>query len=227
MANLMYILTAERNRCENDKQKIYDEYKILIDEMLSKALDLYKDILDLKSSSNKMQIKLRKYNSFIEQILCEFQYFINYTFESTPSQCEYLLNLHQFVRHHVQKDMSSLPNVTSKFSEESIHKLAPSILKLTERRDKEWLLPPRFQTQMNTSNGDNKKYAIKALDEDSPLPSQQTLSSKTELTHLLYNKYVYVREDFRNRKAKNLEQNEHSIWYVINIFIHINIVYVC
>ncbi|XP_044729595.1 protein MLP1-like [Chrysoperla carnea] len=133
MANLMYILTAERNRCENEKQKIYNEYKILIDEMISKALDLYKDILDLKSSSNKI-------------------------------------------------------------------------------KDKEWLLPPRFQTKMDTFNGDENKYAIKTLDEDSPLPSQQTLSSKTELNHLLYNKYVYVREDFRNRKAINLERNEYGLW---------------
>ncbi|XP_044743553.1 origin recognition complex subunit 1-like isoform X3 [Chrysoperla carnea] len=65
---------------------------------------------------------------------------------------------------------------------------------------------------MNTSNGDDNKYAIKTLDEDSPLPSQQTLSSKTELSHLLYNKYVYVREDFRNRKSNDLPSNEDNLW---------------
>ncbi|KAK5644668.1 hypothetical protein RI129_005968 [Pyrocoelia pectoralis] len=175
IANIMYILCAERHKCRTERMIIEDNYQTEIEHLHSVISNKEERYAELLMIEEKKAIQLDQRDEYLKEILRQFQKFINFALRSSPTQAEFLLDVEKLATFQLASEGS--------FKAKEKCDDIPSTV-ITWKSDGE-----------NTETNEENVTISETQKEIIPHVNEQLVKS-SDLPILHYNKHVYIREGF-------------------------------
>ncbi|KAF5307933.1 hypothetical protein FQR65_LT06500 [Abscondita terminalis] len=189
IANIMYILCAERQKCREETKITEHSYQKRIEHLQDVVADKDVEIVRLNKEMDEKLKELDKREQCLKELLCQYQKFIYFALRSCPTQAEFLLDPEKLLLFELTH---YFPQIISKHGKKLCKEILPwkTESKSNESLDKESIVAKDYH---------------KCYNEIDPPISETSRKSNEYLPALHYNKHMYVREEFRNMMSCGLE----------------------
>ncbi|KAB0794292.1 hypothetical protein PPYR_11131 [Photinus pyralis] len=187
IANIMYILCAERQKCQTERMAIEDKYQTEIGYLQSVITNQDEAYTELMKDREKKADQLTQREECLKEILRQFQKFINFALRSPPTQAEFLLDVEKLSLFALEG------NVTDKDGYKESD---------TWKSDGE-------RSENSPSTEVNGEFTSEACETNgSVIPHEEKPKPVESLPTLHYNKHTYIREGFEDVAACEIQNGE-------------------
>ncbi|KAK4876241.1 hypothetical protein RN001_012663 [Aquatica leii] len=190
IANIMYILCAERRKCRSERKHMEDSYQKRIENLQNALVDRDIDIIKLKADTDEKVKEIQMREECLREILCQYQKFINFALRSCPTQAEFLLDVEKLMLFELTQNVARTKSKHGK-------QLGKDVIPW--KTDTVSIKAPVNENQLTA-----KDYHRCDNEIDTPI-SDISMKSTDYIPALHYNKHMYVREDFRNMMSRGLQ----------------------
>lgn len=194
IANMMYVLCVERQKCQAERQQMERDYQKQIHELHNLLTEKNVEITKLTRESEEKIKQSNLREECILEILRQFQKFINFALRASPTQAEFLLSVEKMM-------LLELAQAVTKTDKKHAKRLAKTlVLWKTESDLKSKTLSVKDSLTSLIADDHHQCY-----NEKEPPEIEGDLTSSDYLPAFYYNKHMYVREDFRNMMSQGIE----------------------
>lgn len=190
LANMMYIIAAERHRTQEEEIVMTENFRITMEDMAFQIINAQNQILDLQKSKDVQADQIGSWEKHALSLICEFQRFINCILRAYPSQAAYIISLQNFICKHLK---GSRPGPENKLLEKV--QSIPIMGKKNTQQD-----------EAISCTCSQKRREVECVEN---CIHMEALNTKP---NFIYNKHMYIQEDFRHMHIVPDDPKMEKMW---------------